>query len=177
MTLHYSETQILIGIVFAVVVAALMALFVVVGLNSRREIPFPLVQSTGYWIRRRWLILLIALLVVVVGSSLFELPYSTGAGKVVKARAIGGQFYWSISPSNFTQGDTVRFEVTSGDVNHGFGLYSPAGKMLGSVQAMPGYTNRLTVSLDQPGTYHVECLEFCGIGHHKLQGEFEVMAR
>jgi heme/copper-type cytochrome/quinol oxidase subunit 2 len=30
----------------------------------------------------------------------------------------------------FQQGQTVDFAVTSRDVNHGFGLYSPDGKLV-----------------------------------------------
>jgi cytochrome c oxidase subunit 2 len=64
--------------------------------------------------------------------------------------------------------------VTSADVNHGFGLYDPDGELLGSVQAMPGYTNHLDLRLDKPGQYLVACLEFCGLGHHEMASQFEV---
>lgn len=177
MTLHYSDTQVSIGIAFAVIVVALVALFVVVGLNSRRDVPFPVVQKTAYWIRRRWLAILIVLMVAFVGGTMLALPYSRGAANALKVRVVGGQFYWSISPDTFKQGDSVRFEVTSQDVNHGFGIYSPSGKMIGSVQAMPDYTNRLAVDLDEAGTYTIECLEFCGVGHHKMEATFQVDKR
>ena len=41
----------------------------------------------------------------------------------------------------------MRFDVTSVDVNHGFGVYDPNGRLIGSVQAMPGYTNELELDL------------------------------
>jgi cytochrome c oxidase subunit 2 len=41
-------------------------------------------------------------------------------------------------------------------------------------QAMPGYMNRLRVTFDQPGTYTVLCLEFCGMAHHRMRGVVEV---
>jgi cytochrome c oxidase subunit 2 len=33
---------------------------------------------------------------------------------------------------------------------------------------MPGYTNRLIYQFDQPGTYTIRCLEYCGIGHQAM---------
>ena len=46
--------------------------------------------------------------------------------------------------------------------------------VLGNVQAMPGYTNDLRLTLDEPGTYLISCLEFCGRDHHRMFREFEV---
>ena len=40
------------------------------------------------------------------------------------------QYAWQISTMTFRQGQTVDFAVTSRDVNHGFGLYSPDGKLV-----------------------------------------------
>ncbi|CAF0701745.1 hypothetical protein MPNT_410011 [Candidatus Methylacidithermus pantelleriae] len=57
----------------------------------------------------------------------------------------------------------VEFLVRAADVNHGFGLYDPDGRLVAEVQAMPGYTNRLTYVFKKPGTYKVLCLEFCGV--------------
>jgi heme/copper-type cytochrome/quinol oxidase subunit 2 len=37
----------------------------------------------------------------------------------------------------------VEFQVTSADVNHGFGIYDRSGRLLAQTQAMPGITNRL----------------------------------
>jgi cytochrome c oxidase subunit II len=39
---------------------------------------------------------------------------------------------------------------------------------------MPGYHNTLDLTLSTPGTYHVLCFEFCGIGHHLMQSTFKV---
>ena len=45
---------------------------------------------------------------------------------------------------------------------------------MAQTQAMPGYMNRLRVTFDQPGTYTVLCLEFCGMSHHRMRGVVEV---
>lgn len=108
--------------------------------------------------------------------------------------AVGMQFSWSLSdqpinspeewrdasyspPVKIPAGSLVEFRVTSFDVNHGFGVFSPTGKLLGEVQAMPGYVNRLRLRLKRPGAYRVFCLELCGMGHHRMWGEFEVVAQ
>jgi cytochrome c oxidase subunit 2 len=70
---------------------------------------------------------------------------------------------------------TVRFIVTSSDVNHAFGVYAPDGKMLGVVQAMPGYHNKVDIDLKQVGKYHVWCLELCGIDHDRMTRDFSVV--
>ena len=71
----------------------------------------------------------------------------------------------------------VEFRVTTLDVNHGFSLYAPDGHLVAQTQAMPGYVNRLRVTFDQPGTYTVLCLEFCGMSHHRMRGVVEVDSR
>jgi cytochrome c oxidase subunit II len=62
-------------------------------------------------------------------------------------------------------------------VNHGFGIYAPDGELLGSVQAIPGFHNRLDLTLDEPGSYFVGCLEFCGVGHHRMNRRLRVTER
>ena len=75
---------------------------------------------------------------------------------------------------NVTKGTTVEFRVTTLDVNHGFSLYAPDGRLVTQTQAMPGYVNRLRVAFDEIGTYSVLCLEFCGMSHHRMRAVVEV---
>ena len=72
-------------------------------------------------------------------------------------------------------GALVEFRVGTLDVNHGFGIYTPGGRVLAQTQAMPGYVNRLRVRFDEPGTYTVMCLEYCGLTHHAMRGVIEVV--
>ena len=67
----------------------------------------------------------------------------------------------------------MRFDVTSIDVNHGFGLYDPHGHLIGSVQAMPGYHNELDLTMSE-GVYRIRCLEFCGLNHSPMETTFAV---
>jgi cytochrome c oxidase subunit 2 len=150
--------------------------FVVVAASSRGDVPYERVQQVGYWLRRRWFVLLVAVGVPVLVLTFFDLPYASGSGRgrtVVTVTA--GQFFWTLTPGRVRAGTPLRFDVTSVDVNHGFGIYDPRGHLIGSVQAMPGYHNELDLSLKTPGAYRIRCLEFCGLNHAVMQGSFTVL--
>ena len=178
MSLHYGEPQVALGIVFAALAAWFATVFVVVGVSSRRDIPYERVQRIGYALRRGWLVLLLVVGVVVLVLTFFSLPYASGSGsKRTVVKVTGVQFFWSMVPDRVRAGTPVRFDVTSADVNHGFGLYDPHGHLIGSVQAMPGYHNELDLTFNTPGTYRVRCLEFCGLNHAVMEGSFTVLPR
>lgn len=166
--LHYGQPQVTIAIVFGVMAVALAGTFTVVARQTRRDVPFELVREHGYRIRRFWLALLAVLGVVVIAVSLFYLPYPKQSGRATLVTVTAGQFYWSAVPAQIPAGTLVRLDVTSSDVNHGLGLYDPHGQLLGEVQAMPGYHNRLDIRLKTPGNYLFACLELCGIGHAQM---------
>ena len=178
MSVHYGDPQIAIGAVFAVLALLLASAFVVIGLQAGSEVSVERVHRVGYWLRKRWLALLLVVGVLVVGISLFDLPYATGsaAGRTV-VKVTGGQFFWSLAPDGVTAGTRVRFDVTSIDVNHGFGLYDPHGHLIGSVQAMPGYHNELDLTLYEVGVYRIRCLELCGLNHSTMENTFTVAPR
>jgi cytochrome c oxidase subunit 2 len=130
---------------------------------------------------RRWLFL--ALLVLGIGAtaatlSPFPIPNqhaSAQARHVVKV--VGHQWGWQLDPSPIEAGVPVEFQVTSADVNHGFGIYDASGRLLAQTQAMPGVTNRLVHTFTQPGRYRVLCLEYCGLVHYDMSVEFDVVGR
>jgi cytochrome c oxidase subunit 2 len=68
-------------------------------------------------------------------------------------RATGAQWAWTIEGPDIVVGKPVEFQVTSTDVNHGFGLYNSDLQMVAQTQAMPGYVNRLRYTFTTPGTY------------------------
>jgi cytochrome c oxidase subunit 2 len=115
--------------------------------------------------------------VVAVGFSFFLLPYASGGGDTRTVKVSGGQFYWTIDPAVLPAHREVRFDVTSVDVNHGFGVYDPKGRLIGSVQAMPGYTNELELTFDDTGEYRIRCFEYCGLSHHNMVASFRVEER
>jgi cytochrome c oxidase subunit 2 len=177
MRLHYGDPQIALGVVFAAIALLLGIAFTVIGLQAGSDVSVERVHRVGYWLRSRWLAFLVVLGVLVVGISFFDLPYPGAATGRTVVTVSSGQFFWSLSPDRVPAGTPVRFDVTSVDVNHGFGLYDPGGHLVGSVQAMPGYHNQLDLTLDRPGVYRIRCFEYCGLEHARMDGSFTVTAR
>jgi len=60
-------------------------------------------------------------------------------------------------------------------VQHGFSVRpeDALSKQI-SLQLLPGYEWVLPMKFDEPGTYHVVCNEFCGVGHRTMHGTFIV---
>ena len=178
MSLHYGTPQLVIGGVFVVVSLLLASAFLVIGLQAGADVSVERVHGVGYWLRKRWLALLAAVGVLVVGISLLDLPYASGgAGGRTVVKVTAGQFFWSLEPDRVPVGTRVRFDLTSVDVNHGFILYSPRGRLIGSVQAMPGYHNQLDLTMNETGIYRIRCGEYCGLNHSTMNGSFTVTRR
>lgn len=136
------------------------------------------VQARAYAIWRWFFLALIVLGVGVTAATLAPFPIpnqhaSPQARQVVKV--VGNQWAWRLSPGPINAGEPVEFQVSSADVNHGFGIYDASGRLLAQTQAMPGITNRLVYTFPQPGKYRVLCLEYCGLAHHGMSVEFDVI--
>lgn len=137
------------------------------------------VQKTSNMLRRWWFWVLIFFGVGVAWGSLnpFPIPRQfvpSQAEQVVDV--VGYQWYWTLSETRLTAGEPVEFRVSSGDVNHGFAIYDSENRLLTQTQAMPGYTNKLLYTFEQPGRYQILCLEYCGVAHHVMRAELEVVA-
>ena len=63
-------------------------------------------------------------------------------------------------------GRRIRFRVTSPDVLHGFQI---VGTNV-NVTVAPGYISEVETTFAKPGTYLIVCNEYCGLGHHLMQG-------
>ncbi|NPB08380.1 MAG: cytochrome C oxidase subunit II [Aquificae bacterium] len=63
-------------------------------------------------------------------------------------------------------GSVVDIFVTSKDVVHGVHINDTNF----NVMAIPGTVGYMRVKFEKPGVYHVVCHEFCGVGHHAMQG-------
>lgn len=159
--------------------ALVSAAFIVVIMQAGRAGEASKIQKSSNMLRRWWLWMLIFFGVGVAWGSLdpFPIPQQfvpSQASQVVDV--VGYQWYWTLSETQVKAGEPVEFRVTSADVNHGFAIYDPEDRMLTQTQAMPGYTNRLLYTFEQPGTYQVLCLEYCGVAHHAMRAAIEVVA-
>ncbi len=129
---------------------------------------------------RRWLFG--GFLVVLVGGSYLTLrpfpipPQHAPLDIQQVVEVVGQQWAWQIKPDTVQAGSPVEFRVTSKDVNHGFAIYAPDGRIETQTQAMPGFTNKIVHTFTQPGTYKVMCLEYCGVGHAPMMSQITVVA-
>ena len=69
-------------------------------------------------------------------------------------------------------GVPVTFRVTSPDVLHGFQIVGTNVNLT----VAPGYVSQATVTFETPGEYLIVCNEYCGLGHHLMQGSVIVGA-
>lgn len=137
----------------------------------------PIIEK-WYRIRKYWFFTLITVMGIATVISLQNLPFhkheetANTKYKIVEVEAI--QFGWNFSNEEFVVGQPYQFNITSKDVNHGFGIYDENMQLLAQVQAMPGYTNPVYFTFDKPGTYQILCLEYCSVGHHLMKKEITV---
>lgn len=162
--------------VFLLIAAAVIATLVAIAQTPRLQtIPQEAIEKRGYAIRRWWFRGILAVLVAAFAVTVPFFPYpKAGASAVTVTYRVTAQQYGFTIPQSVQAGKAVEFAVASSDVNHGFGIYDPQGRLVAQVQAMPHYVNHLQVTFTQRGTYVVRCLEYCGIGHAYMRGQFEV---
>jgi cytochrome c oxidase subunit 2 len=77
----------------------------------------------------------------------------------------------SSEPIRVPAGEPVTFHVTTPDVTHGFNL---AGTNVNSM-VIPGQIAEFTVTFDETGEYGIVCHEYCGSGHHTMEGQVVVV--
>ena len=175
--------------VFLVSTAVILTVFGIVAFSTTAQ------QEVDYASANRLRLLFFGslgiILLTFLALTLPRLPYPAEASTPDRVvLAVGKQYAWSLTEGSTPTlanwdtafspvttvpvGAAVEFRVTTLDVNHGFSLYGPDGSVVAQTQAMPGYVNRLRVVFDNPGTYTVLCLEFCGMSHHRMRGVVEV---
>lgn len=120
-----------------------------------------------------WAMVVLGLLVSV--ASLREWPHAQAGTDALVVNIESGQWWWDTDTTEIPAGQQVEFRVTSEDVNHGLGIYNSDMKLLIQVQAMPNYTNKVVYTFEEPGTYQILCMEFCGVAHHDMTFEFDVV--
>lgn len=165
-----------IFLAFLLIAACVIALMVAIAQTARlAPIPQSAVEQRGYAIRRWWFRAVLAAIALALAITIPMFPYPKAAATAIHASyRVTAQQYGFVMPPNIRAGERVDFAVTSSDVNHGFGIYDPQGRLVAQVQAMPHYVNHLQVAFTQRGTYTVRCLEYCGIGHAYMRSQFEV---
>ncbi|WP_135820989.1 cytochrome c oxidase subunit II [Halostella litorea] len=76
-------------------------------------------------------------------------------------------------PIEVPANSTVTFHVTSADVIHGFEVVGTNANTM----AIPGEVATITVEVGGPQEYGLLCHEYCGSGHHGMEGTVRVVPR
>jgi cytochrome c oxidase subunit 2 len=95
-------------------------------------------------------------------------------GDEYEVYVVAQQFYFnpgSSEPIRLPADSRVTFYLTTPDVIHGFAV---VGTNLNTM-VIPGQVTKVTVEFDEPGEYGIVCNEYCGSGHHTMEGMIEVV--
>jgi cytochrome c oxidase subunit 2 len=165
-------TQITILVTYSAVVVLAIAVAAAIWLSTGRQGQLDLHRLAE--LEKGWLALVTALLVAILAATIWFTPYGKSTppdAQVVHVDA--SQFFWKITPQRVVANRPVAFITRSSDVNHGFGIYR--GRVLvAQIQVVPGKSSTLVHTFSKAGTYTVLCLEFCGIGHDRMEATFAV---
>lgn len=158
-----------------VLMAGVLFAFVYVFINSGElEEDYASITQSSYSKRSKlFLFILVAGVAIAIGTTR-GLPYGDRAENAKQIDVIGKQWYWQISDTTAKVNQPVEFNVGSGDVNHGLGIYDKNLRLLTQVQAMPDYTNKLSYTFKEAGEYQLMCMEYCGLVHHSMISIFTV---
>ena len=184
--------QVWIFYLYLVLALVIFLVFAFVARSTRepQEVDAGVVQR----MRVAFAALLILVLASALGFTLRNMPYDIGEGEMPERTVFVAamQFAFAVSEAPITSveelertasvgelvevpaGALVEFRVSSLDVNHSMGLYDPEGTLVGQIQSMPGYINRLRMRFPSAGRYTIFCLELCGNGHSRMRGVFDV---
>ncbi|MFC5277603.1 cytochrome c oxidase subunit II [Halorubrum rubrum] len=88
-----------------------------------------------------------------------------------EAYVVAYQFGFDPSPIVVPEDSTVTLQITSRDVIHGFEV---AGTNANTM-AVPGEVAEVTVEVGEPQEYGIVCNEYCGAGHHGMEGKLHVV--
>jgi len=149
------------------------AVYLYVFVRSGESADANAVKVRLYGIRPWWFALLVGIIVIALATTLISLPYADTHNRAKTAPdltvdATAHQWYWMLSETELPVGKDIAFNVSAEDVNHGFAIYDDKDRLLVQTQAMPGYTNIVRHTFEEPGTYRILCLEYCGLAHHAM---------
>lgn len=153
-----------------ILIGLLAVVFLVFIRGSASEDSYEEVARRDYaWRGKLFWVGIIAGIVITI-TTLLPWPHavSANASNVKTVEVVASQWHWDIKQTEFRVGETIDFQVSSKDVNHGFGIYDANMTILGQIQAMPGYTNSLRHTFTRPGEYQILCMEYCGVAHHSM---------
>ncbi|MDR9380637.1 MAG: cytochrome c oxidase subunit II [Natronomonas sp.] len=88
-----------------------------------------------------------------------------------EVHVIAVQFAYFPGEIEVPANSTVTFRLTSEDVIHSFSVVGTNANTM----IIPGEVASLTVETEEPGEYGIICSEYCGAGHHDMEGKLVVV--
>jgi cytochrome c oxidase subunit II len=171
------RTATIIAVTYAGVCIIAIVILAVVAASTRSRRPLSADELKQLGEREKtWFVIVVVLLVSLLFATIFFTPYGRSAGSGAQVEHIKGvQFAWVVMGKPLRAGRQVKFELTSADVNHGFGVYTSKGRLLFQVQVVPGKTQVYVYTFKKPGTYKILCLEYCGLDHDRMESRLTVV--
>jgi cytochrome c oxidase subunit 2 len=166
-----NRTEALIAIAYGVALIGVVVVSLLVAMTATERIPVNV--ETLREREKTWLVIVVVILASLLLATIFFTPYGTSGEDYDSQVAVNSfQFAFVLDPPRVPAGK-IRFRISSNDVNHGFGLYNSKNHLVFQTQAIPDRTTQVVRTL-RPGVYHILCLEFCGVGHDRMNGRLVV---
>lgn len=87
------------------------------------------------------------------------------------AYVVAQSFIFMPDPIVVPANSEVTLYITSRDVIHGFNVVGTNANTM----VIPGEIATLTIQTESPGEYGIVCNEYCGVGHHDMEGKLIVV--
>lgn len=171
-----------VSIVFTILTAALVLLFVVrYRRRSEDDVPPPPHEDSKLEILCGSVLLVLVLVMFGWGAKVF-FESSRPPADAMEILVVGKQWMWKLQHPNGKReinelhvpvGQPIQLTMTSEDVIHSF--YIPAFRVKQDV--LPGRYTKVWFEATQPGRYHLFCTEYCGTEHSRMGGFVTVLSQ
>jgi cytochrome c oxidase subunit 2 len=171
----------ILGISFVLLIGITAAMIVFAVKYRRSKHPVPAKFRDNWKLEIIWTIVptIIALSMFAVGWKAY-VGLRTVPEDALTVDVYAQQFSWIFVYPNDKEtedelvvplGKSVKLNLTSEDVLHGFSL--PAYRI--KVDAVPGMQTYAWFEADKVGTYDIHCTEYCGVNHSKMAGTLRIV--
>jgi len=162
---------------FILVVVEALLVWVIWSFRDRpgREEPKPVHGHVGLEIGWTLIPVMIVTIISVPTIATIFRTQATPAPNALRIEVTGRQWWWEVRYPELNVvtaneivvpvGRPVTLELKSADVIHSFWVPRVGGKR----DLIGGKVNRLTFTVDTPGTYPGQCAEFCGLSHANMR--------
>lgn len=174
------QLVLILGLIIGVIVEGLL-IAAVIRFRRRKGFHLPVrVKTHNTVLEFTWTALPVLVILIVAGATFSTLQITDVAPQgTITIQVVAYQWFWEFlyPDGNSTrdvlyvrQDEVVLLEVTSADVIHSF--YIPDFGL--KVDAVPGRINNYWFKAEKVGEYHIQCAEYCGVGHFAMAGRVVV---